>query len=57
MCVFLFPDRPSPPEGPLEVSDVYKDRCRLSWKPSKDDGGLPIEHYLVEAMDTKTGMV
>ena len=53
--VVLVTDRPSRPEGPLEVKDVYKDRCRLSWNPPKDDGGLDIDHYLVEAMDTKTG--
>ena len=50
-------DRPSKPEGPLEVHDVFKDRCRLSWKPPKDDGGVEIEHYEVEAMDTSTGTI
>ena len=27
----------------------------LKWKEPKDDGGLPVEHYLVEKMDTSTG--
>ena len=27
----------------------------LAWKEPKDDGGLPIEHYIVEKMDTKKG--
>ena len=48
-------DRPSKPEGPLEVKDVFKDRCRLKWNPPKDDGGVEIDHYVVEAMDTATG--
>ncbi|ESO03551.1 hypothetical protein HELRODRAFT_191869 [Helobdella robusta] len=48
-------DKPSKPQGPLVVQDVYKDRCRLSWKPPKDDGGLPIEKYIVEAQDVATG--
>lgn len=47
--------RPSPPEGPLEVSNVFEDKCDLEWKPPKDDGGLPIDHYELEKMDTATG--
>jgi predicted phage tail protein len=46
-----FVDVPSPPEGPLEVYDVYKDSCKLSWKPPKDTGGLPLLHYVVERQD------
>lgn len=52
--MLFFLDKPSKPEGPLEVTEIYKDRCHLSWKPPKDDGGLPIEHYVVEAMDLST---
>lgn len=48
-------DKPSPPEGPLEVSDVHADRVKLSWNPPKDDGGLPIENYMIEKMDVDTG--
>ncbi|GBN20312.1 Twitchin, partial [Araneus ventricosus] len=48
-------DRPSPPEGPLGVTDVCKDSATLTWKASKDDGGSPIKHYLVEKMDTTRG--
>ena len=48
-------DVPTPPEGPLEVSDVHAEGCKLKWKPPKDDGGVPIEAYVVEKMDTETG--
>lgn len=49
----MFPtDRPSPPEGPLEVSDVTKESAVLTWKTPKDDGGCPIKYYLIEKMDT-----
>lgn len=41
-------DRPTSPGGPLEVTEVYSNRCKLSWKPVDDDGGSPLEHYLVE---------
>lgn len=48
-------DRPSKPNGPLEVSDVFEDNLNLSWKPPDDDGGEPIEYYEVEKLDTATG--
>uniref|UniRef100_A0A0K0CTJ0 non-specific serine/threonine protein kinase n=1 Tax=Angiostrongylus cantonensis TaxID=6313 RepID=A0A0K0CTJ0_ANGCA len=48
-------DRPTRPNGPLEVSDVFEDNCNLSWKPPDDDGGEPIEYYEVEKLDTSTG--
>ena len=44
-------DRPGPPEGPVEITGVHKNGCKLAWKPPKDDGGLPIEHYVVEKQD------
>ncbi|KAE9421213.1 hypothetical protein Angca_004091, partial [Angiostrongylus cantonensis] len=47
-------DRPGTPEGPLEVSDVTKDSCVISWNPPADDGGSEITNYVVEKRDTKT---
>ncbi|KFM81373.1 Twitchin, partial [Stegodyphus mimosarum] len=44
-------DVPTPPEGPLEVFDVYRDRCKLKWKPCKDTGGMPLKHYVIERQD------
>ena len=41
-------DVPKPPEGPLEVKDVFKDHCKLAWKPTPDTGGLPLLHYVIE---------
>lgn len=48
-------DKPTPPEGPLQVSDVHKEGCKLKWKRPKDDGGTPIEYYQVDKMDPETG--
>ena len=48
--------KPSKPEGPLEVSDVHKDGCKLKWKKPKDDGGSPVEMYVVEKYDADSGM-
>ena len=51
-CRVLIVDRPSPPQGPLDVSDVTPDTCTLSWKTPLDDGGSPITNYVVEKMDS-----
>lgn len=48
-------DVPAKPEGPLKISDVHKEGCSLRWKEPLDDGGSPLDHYLVEKMDTETG--
>ena len=52
----LITDKPSPPEGPLDVKDVHKEGCKLGWNKPKDDGGIPLEGYLVEKMDTDSGL-
>lgn len=48
-------DKPAKPEGPLEVSDIHKEGCKLKWRKPKDDGGIPLVSYVVEKMDTATG--
>lgn len=48
-------DKPEAPEGPLQVSDVHKEGCKLKWKRPLDDGGLPVEYYQVDKMDPETG--
>ena len=47
--------KPSEPEGPLKVFDVYKNRCHLTWARPVDDGGLEVECYAVEMQDVSTG--
>lgn len=46
---------PSAPTGPLDISNISKDRATLSWKPPKDDGGHRITGYIVERRDTSKG--
>lgn len=48
-------DKPGKPEGPLRISDIHKEGCSLKWNPPRDDGGVPIEYYAVEKLDTATG--
>lgn len=37
------------------MSDIHKEGCKLNWKRPEDDGGTPIEYYLVEKFDTQKG--
>ncbi|XP_037071182.1 twitchin-like [Pollicipes pollicipes] len=46
---------PSKPKGPLKVSDVTAKGCKLKWDKPEDDGGVPIQAYAVEKLDTSTG--
>lgn len=46
---------PGPPQGPLEVSDIGKTHCTLSWKAPLDDGGNRVTHYLIEKRDCSKG--
>jgi hypothetical protein len=48
-------DKPAAPEGPLKVSDVTANTAVLTWKPPKDDGGAPIDSFIIEKMDVSRG--
>lgn len=37
------------------MSDVTKSGCKLKWEKPEDDGGLPVQAYQVEKLDTATG--
>ncbi|ESO99758.1 hypothetical protein LOTGIDRAFT_141638 [Lottia gigantea] len=39
---------PSPPEGPMVVSEIQKKSCKVGWKAPEHDGGSPITRYIVE---------
>ena len=44
LCVLGAPARP---EGPLEVSNISANGCKLRWKAPLDDGGCPIRVSLI----------
>lgn len=45
-------DRPGPPEGPISIYGVTKEKCSISWKPPLQDGGSDVSHYIVERRET-----
>ncbi len=48
-------DRPMPPEGPLEISEICAEGCKLKWKKPKDDGGAPVQGYIAEMQEGRSG--
>lgn len=53
--IWVFPDKPSIPEGPIIVEALLKSSVVISWKVPKDDGGSPITNYIVEKREAKEG--
>uniref|UniRef100_H3AVM7 Immunoglobulin-like and fibronectin type III domain-containing protein 1 n=1 Tax=Latimeria chalumnae TaxID=7897 RepID=H3AVM7_LATCH len=41
-------DKPLPPQGPVEVLENSATQISIKWKPPRDDGGRPVQHYTVE---------
>lgn len=45
-------DKPSEPEGPINITGVSNDKCTLSWRPPQHDGGSTVTHYIIERRET-----
>ncbi|XP_016159589.1 PREDICTED: immunoglobulin-like and fibronectin type III domain-containing protein 1 [Ficedula albicollis] len=41
-------DKPQPPAGPIKIVERSANNITIQWKPPKDDGGKPVQRYLVE---------
>nr|XP_057911821.1 immunoglobulin-like and fibronectin type III domain-containing protein 1 [Doryrhamphus excisus] len=41
-------DRPTPPEGPVEILETTSSLIEIKWKPPKDDGGSVVTNYIIE---------
>lgn len=52
MGYFLSSAVPSPPEAPLEITDIQKSSASISWNHSLSDGGSPITHYAIERKES-----
>ena len=55
-CKVLVVDRPSPPQGPLDIIDITPETCSLAWRAPADDGGSPVTNYQVERLDGVSGL-
>ncbi|KAA8590791.1 hypothetical protein FQN60_001734 [Etheostoma spectabile] len=41
-------DKPTSPQGPVEVTESSATCIELRWRPPKDDGGSPVINYILE---------
>ncbi|XP_021232736.1 immunoglobulin-like and fibronectin type III domain-containing protein 1 isoform X3 [Numida meleagris] len=41
-------DKPQPPAGPLKIVGSSADDVTIQWNPPKDDGGKPVQNYIIE---------
>nr|XP_009665660.1 PREDICTED: immunoglobulin-like and fibronectin type III domain-containing protein 1 [Struthio camelus australis] len=41
-------DKPQQPTGPIKVVESSTSDITIQWKPPKDDGGKPVQSYIVE---------
>ncbi|XP_066520128.1 immunoglobulin-like and fibronectin type III domain-containing protein 1 [Hoplias malabaricus] len=41
-------DKPTPPQGPVEVVESSLSAIEFKWRPPKDDGGCPVTYYTLE---------
>lgn len=48
-------DKPKPPKGPLETTEVTAESCKLKWKPADADEHAPTRGYIVEMQEGPGG--
>ncbi|XP_040890310.1 immunoglobulin-like and fibronectin type III domain-containing protein 1 [Toxotes jaculatrix] len=41
-------DKPTPPQGPVDIMESAVTSVEFKWKPPKDSGGCPITDYIIE---------
>nr|XP_061814213.1 immunoglobulin-like and fibronectin type III domain-containing protein 1 [Nerophis lumbriciformis] len=41
-------DKPTPPQGPVDIMESAVTSIEFKWKPPKDNGGCPVTNYIIE---------
>ncbi|XP_075952827.1 immunoglobulin-like and fibronectin type III domain-containing protein 1 [Anarhichas minor] len=41
-------DKPTPPQGPVDIMESAVTSVEFKWKPPKDSGGCPVTNYIIE---------
>ncbi|KAF4079068.1 hypothetical protein AMELA_G00188850 [Ameiurus melas] len=41
-------DKPTPPQGPVDMIESSLSAIEFKWRPPKDDGGCPVTNYILE---------
>ncbi|XP_030274768.1 immunoglobulin-like and fibronectin type III domain-containing protein 1 [Sparus aurata] len=41
-------DKPTPPQGPVDIMESAVTSVQFKWKPPKDSGGCPVTNYIIE---------
>ncbi|CAJ1050235.1 immunoglobulin-like and fibronectin type III domain-containing protein 1 [Xyrichtys novacula] len=41
-------DKPTPPQGPVDIMESAITSVEFKWKPPKDNGGCPVTNYIIE---------
>lgn len=41
-------DKPTPPQGLVEIMESAVTSIEFKWKPPKDSGGCPVTNYIIE---------
>ncbi|CAK6972950.1 immunoglobulin-like and fibronectin type III domain-containing protein 1%2C partial [Scomber scombrus] len=41
-------DKPTPPQGPVDITESALTSVEFKWKPPKDDGGCPVTNYNIQ---------
>uniref|UniRef100_A0A4W4EEQ9 Titin n=1 Tax=Electrophorus electricus TaxID=8005 RepID=A0A4W4EEQ9_ELEEL len=45
-------DVPGPPKGPIKLDKIERTSIEFSWESPENDGGVPINNYVVEIRET-----
>ncbi|XP_037639979.1 immunoglobulin-like and fibronectin type III domain-containing protein 1 [Sebastes umbrosus] len=40
-------DKPTPPQGPVDIMEMAVTSVEFKWKPPKDSGGCPVTNYII----------